>query len=152
VLEWADNAIRKTWLQVTVLANARTGLASADVFYFGNAVGESGNSAANAQVNATDETGARATQRSFLNRAPVDFRWDYNRDSLVNATDQTTARFNQTSFVNALRLITPPAPGAAALPVPRHSVWSFQARPVAWTPGGLTSAWNLTSLEGDGEL
>ena len=41
-LIWADNAIRNSWLQVTVLATDATGLAANDVFYFGNAVGESG--------------------------------------------------------------------------------------------------------------
>jgi len=35
---WPDNAIAKQWLQVTVLPTANTGLAAADVFYFGNAV------------------------------------------------------------------------------------------------------------------
>lgn len=35
-LIWADNAIQNTWLQVTVLPTATTGLLSADVFYFGN--------------------------------------------------------------------------------------------------------------------
>jgi hypothetical protein len=108
-LTWPDNAIRKTWLQVTVRATAGTGLASPDVFYFGNAVGESGNDPANARVTAIDETGARANQRSFLNPASIDFRFDYNRDRLVNATDQLIARSNTTSFVNALRLITVPA-------------------------------------------
>jgi hypothetical protein len=37
---WADNAIQRTWLQVTVLANAHTGLTSSDVFYFGNLPGD----------------------------------------------------------------------------------------------------------------
>ena len=33
---WANEQITGTWLQVTVLANPNTGLASQDVFYFGN--------------------------------------------------------------------------------------------------------------------
>ena len=36
---------QKCWLQVTMLATDTTGLAANDVFYVGNAVGESGNSA-----------------------------------------------------------------------------------------------------------
>ena len=39
---WADGAIKNEWLQVTVKANAHTGLGTPDVFYFGNAIGESG--------------------------------------------------------------------------------------------------------------
>src|SRR5262245_35905880 len=50
-----DGAIANTWLQVIVKATATTGLATPDVFYFGNAIGESGDSAANALVNASDE-------------------------------------------------------------------------------------------------
>ena len=44
-LIWADGVIRNCWLQVTVLATDATGLAENEVFYVGNAVGESGNSA-----------------------------------------------------------------------------------------------------------
>jgi len=39
-LIWADGAIKHTWLQITVLATARTGLAASDVFYFGNSAGD----------------------------------------------------------------------------------------------------------------
>ncbi|MDP6637593.1 MAG: lamin tail domain-containing protein, partial [Phycisphaerae bacterium] len=39
-LVWPDGAIANQWVEVTVLATADTGLAAADVFYFGNAVGE----------------------------------------------------------------------------------------------------------------
>ena len=41
-LIWADAAVRNCWLQVTMLATDATGLARTDVFYVGNAVGESG--------------------------------------------------------------------------------------------------------------
>jgi hypothetical protein len=95
-----------------MLPTANTGLASADVFYFGNAVGESGDTTTNAAVNATDEIGARANPRSALvNPAPVDFRWDYNRDKAVNSTDQLIARTNTTTLANRLVLIAPPAGG-----------------------------------------
>src|SRR5437764_3976438 len=49
---WPDGAIQKQWLQVTVKADANTGLASPDIFYFGNAVGEAGNHPNDAQVTA----------------------------------------------------------------------------------------------------
>ena len=41
VITWPDGAIKNTYLQVIVAANADTGLAEADVFFFGNRVGES---------------------------------------------------------------------------------------------------------------
>ncbi|MBN2476320.1 MAG: lamin tail domain-containing protein [Pirellulales bacterium] len=130
---WPDYAISKQWLQVTVLANADTGLLSDDVFYFGNAVGEAGNSTLDAKVNATDMLLARNNPRNFLNPAPIDFHADFNRDARVNATDMLIARNNQTNFLNALRLITVPgvkAAESAAL----DAVWKKTAVEEAATP------------------
>ena len=107
-LVWPDNTIQKQWLQVTVLATANTGLPEPDVFYSGNAIGESGNSTTDAKVNAFDMLAARNNQRNFLDPAPIDFDYDYNRDERVNAVDMLIARNNQTHFLNALKLITVP--------------------------------------------
>jgi hypothetical protein len=105
-LTWDDNAIQKQWLQVTLLADANTGLAAPDVFYFGNAIGDSGNSTTDARVNSTDEIAARNNPRGILNPAPVTFAYDYNRDGRVNSTDEILARSNSTGITTALRLIT----------------------------------------------
>jgi hypothetical protein len=107
-LLWADNAIQKQWLQVTVQATAQTGLATADVFYFGNAIGESGNSASDALVGPADELGARSNPRSGFNPAPITFRYDYNRDGIVDAQDQLLSRTHVTSGFTALQLISVP--------------------------------------------
>jgi hypothetical protein len=104
---WADNAIQKQWLQVILKATSNTGLAAADVFYFGNAIGETGNSTANAIVNATDEILAR-NNPAFIPPATITNPYDFNRDKAVNATDQIIAR-NNTTFLDALKLITVPA-------------------------------------------
>ena len=108
-LTWPDNAIQKQWAQIRVLGNADTGLGAPDVFYFGNAVGESGNSASDAVINGTDFAGARDNQRGSQNLAPITWRWDYNRDRLVNGTDLAIARDNVTSSSSSLKLITTPA-------------------------------------------
>ena len=107
-LVWPDRAIQKQWLQVTVLPTENTGLSEADVFYFGNAVGETGGSTIDAKVNAFDMLGARNNWRSFVDPAAIDFRYDFNRDARVNAFDMLLARNSQTHFLNALRLISPP--------------------------------------------
>ncbi len=111
-LIWEDGVIAGTWLEVTVGANAATGLATPDVFYFGNAPGESGNSATNAFVDGTDFAAARDNPRNFLNRAPIDFRFDYNRDSFVDGSDLAVARDKNTNFLTAVRLLN--LAGAAA--------------------------------------
>ncbi len=109
-LIWQDNAIENQWLQVTVLATDNTGLpqGGADVFYFGNAIGESGNSATDAKVDATDEIAARNHPHILVAPASVDDAYDYNRDKLVNATDEILARNNQTVAGTALELIAAP--------------------------------------------
>lgn len=61
-----DGTVTGEYLQVVVVANANTGLAEADVFYFGNAIGESGNFIADAIVNITDMLGGAATTLTIL--------------------------------------------------------------------------------------
>ncbi len=141
---WADNAIEKQWLQVTVKATANTGLMQEDIFYFGNAIGESGNSATDAFVNATDQIDARNNPHFFFDPAPIDDRCDHDRDRNVNATDQIIARNNSTSFFNALKLISVPGieglseGGAKELHAPNVSLtdidWLCEVGPTSLRP------------------
>jgi Tol biopolymer transport system component len=108
-LIWADGAIQKTWLQATVLANANTGLASEDVFYFGNAIGEVGNSTASAMVTSADEALIRVNRIAGAGNLPVTSPYDIDRDGSVTSTDAALARVNQTTAFSALRLIAVPA-------------------------------------------
>jgi len=101
---WPDYAIGKQWLEVTVRAE-RLGLPEDDVFYFGNAVAEAGNSTLAADVTTTDLLLARNNPHSFLDPATVVMPYDYNRDARVNATDVLLARNNQTNLFTALKLI-----------------------------------------------
>jgi hypothetical protein len=113
-ITWADGAIRNEWLQVTLKADTATGITSPDVFYFGNAVGESGNSTTDAIVNAADELAARNDLHSFLNPASITNPDDFNRDGRVDATDEIIARNNATTAATALQLIHPAAQATAA--------------------------------------
>ena len=88
-LLWPDGAIKNTWLQVTVKANERTGLAAPDVFYFGNLAGETGDNAAAARVSALD---LAAVRRNLNAASTLTGRTDFNRDGRVNALDLGTAR------------------------------------------------------------
>ncbi|MBE3071274.1 MAG: PKD domain-containing protein, partial [Planctomycetes bacterium] len=113
---WAEGAIRNQWLRVTVLADAnggRLGLARDDVFHFGNAVGETGNSASDALVDADDEAAARANP-AFFPPAAITNVYDFDRNRLVNAADQIIAR-DAAALGYALSLISVPeaAPGFA---------------------------------------
>ncbi|MFT5302973.1 MAG: murein DD-endopeptidase MepM/ murein hydrolase activator NlpD [Mariniblastus sp.] len=105
-LVFGDSTITKTWLQVTVLANATTGLVGNDVFYFGNAIGETGNDPSNAIVNLADLALTRSNQSGF---STVDSSsvYDFDRDGRVNLVDVALVRQNQSGF-SALNLITAP--------------------------------------------
>ena len=70
---------------------------------------ETGNSTTDAKVNAVDMLAARDNQRSFLEPAPLDFVFDFDRNTRVNATDMLIARNNTTHLFNALNLNTGPA-------------------------------------------
>ena len=105
-ITFPDGAVKNTWLRVTVLANDRTGLSSPDAFYFGNAVGETGNSPIDALVNAVDLGLVRAN----VSAAPVlvGNAFDLNRDGRVNAMDLLATRRNRSPL--PLPLITLPDP------------------------------------------
>jgi hypothetical protein len=111
-LTWPDNAIRGQWVQVTFLANAGTQLSADDVFYFGNAPGEVGNSAGDAKVNTMDVSVVRSNLTTLGNSAEIDNACDFDRSGKVNVMDIAVARANQTNFATALALLTAPAPAA----------------------------------------
>ncbi len=105
---WADDAIKDEWLQVTVNATPNTGLAQPDVFYFGNAIGETGNSSSDAIVDATDAQAVQNHLSPGPGSPPVTNPYDINRDGQVDATDQSIVTANTTTAATALALITPP--------------------------------------------
>jgi uncharacterized delta-60 repeat protein len=134
-LTWPDNSIRNTWLRVTVSANARTGLSSPDVFYFGNLVGDTG-PGGTPVVNAIDLARVRAavgTASATLKR-----QYDLNRDGAVNAVDVLIVRANQglslplfnapvvtvTGLFSETRTVAAPAvPVRSAATPARRSAW-----------------------------
>ena len=110
-LVFADGTFTNTWLQVTLLANGNTRLASNDVFYFGNAVGEAGNSGSDAEVSSADVLLTRGNRTSPFNPANQLNNFDFNRDSIVDGVDVLIARRSRTTPFNELVLITAPTSG-----------------------------------------
>ena len=121
-ITWPDGAIRNEWLEVTVLLT-NFGMADDDVFYFGNAVAESGNSPNDARVTTADLLLARNNPLAFIAPAAVDFPYDFDRDGSVNATDVLLARNNQTNFLDALKLIDLVAAEAPLATTPAALAW-----------------------------
>ena len=121
VLVWPDGSIKNQWVEVTVRATDNTGLDEADVFYFGNAVGETDDSDKRMLVNAVDVIGIRDNPGGELALPDVTNTYDLNRDGLVNSVDLVIARNNATSPLAALRLIDLSEPSVAPTPVPEPS-------------------------------
>lgn len=129
---WANNEIEKQWLEVTILANDNTELDSPDVHYWGNAIGETGNDAASAFVNTSDVLDARANPHNIFNRAEIDDRYDFNRDSFVNTADVLVSRENGSNIFNRLKLIDLSMPSSAA--ARSSAVDTVFAKPTAEDP------------------
>jgi hypothetical protein len=134
VITWATGAITKKWLEVGVLPTAQTGLtagsytvdpdgpgagtavAVGDVFFFGNAVGGSGDgdTSTAAPTNAADELGARNNPHNLSNPALVTDVYDYNKNRFVDANDQLISRNNPTNLSTQLVKINVGTAGAYA--------------------------------------
>ena len=104
IITWAAGAIRNQWLEVQVKANANTGLAAADVHFWGNRIGDSGTStlATTFNTNATDSAQAIATVGVVK---PITDLRDFNRDKAVNATDSAIV-FANVGMLNRLSVAT----------------------------------------------
>ncbi len=101
---WADNAIANKWLEIT--ARPTLGIPSEEVFYIGNAIGETGNSALNAETTPADEVAVRNNPATIaVNPASVTNPYDFNRDRKVGPTDSVICRNNGTNSSTALALI-----------------------------------------------
>ncbi len=134
-IEFGDGDVRNTWLRVTIAGGvtATTGLASPDVFYFGNAIGELGvgNLGTVLRVNATDTANVRQNQSINSNSVGISRVHDLNKDGRVNASDTAITRQN-VNGVGVIDLITAPASLVLA------SEGGFAAPPVT-SPGSSDS-------------
>ncbi|QDV87444.1 dockerin type I domain-containing protein [Stieleria magnilauensis] len=106
-ITWPHQAIANKWLEVRMLANERTGLAADDVFYWGSAVADTGDSAFNTFVNSSDVSRIEAGFRDSSDPAPLTDAMDLNRDRIVDTTDVMIAQANRTSFLRDLNIIRP---------------------------------------------
>jgi hypothetical protein len=90
-------APKNTWLRINVLANTNTWLASPDVFYIGNAIGDLdvANTSTEVRVNAIDTGLVRSNQSPNPNSVGIDNKFDLNKDGRVNSIDTGIVRANQ---------------------------------------------------------
>ena len=101
---FADSAIQNTWLRTRASANANTGIALEDVFYFGNLIGEVGDDPVRALVDNTDVMRAFDNQ-TLEGAAGITNVYDFNRDATVDLDDVRAAFYNQTGVAGDPDLI-----------------------------------------------
>jgi hypothetical protein len=85
-ITWATGIIKNQWLEVQVLATANTGLASTDVHFWGNKIGDSGTSTPAGTFDTTSTDAAQVFATIGAGKPITDLR-DYNRDGAVTSTD-----------------------------------------------------------------
>ena len=112
MIVWTDGVIVNQWLEVTVKATDRTGLEADDVFYFGNAVGDVGNSAFYATVNDAD---FNAVSANYADPAGVENVFDVNRDGRVDPNDALIVRSNYTAGGAPMTMLWSPVPEPCGL-------------------------------------
>ncbi len=111
-LIWNDGVNVNSWLRVAIRAGGATGLQQDDVFFVGNARGDTGNAPLQAYVDALDFAAVREHPNPTANQAD---RYDLNRDGRVDGADLAVVRDHSTNFVTALSLAAPLAPPPFAL-------------------------------------
>jgi hypothetical protein len=125
-ITFPDGAIKRTWLEVVLKANATTGLTdmgggAGDRFYFGNAVGDTLNGISSGcfLVQSSDALATHAAAGpgpAYSVAAPITSAHDHDRDGFVTSsttspftgTDRGVSATNLTSATNGLRVITAP--------------------------------------------
>lgn len=120
-ITWAAGAIKNQWLEVRVLATPHTGLAAADVHYWGNKVADSG-SGSPANTFDTTSTDLSQVYAAVGGAKPIDNALDYNRDGKVSSTDGAVALANIGS-ITRLNIPTPTSvPGLSGPIGPQQGV------------------------------
>ena len=104
---WPDNAIQNQWLQVTVKTTADAGLATPDVFYFGNLKGDTGLNSTGAYATLAEDYSATkaVADDPAQNDATILSAYDHNRDGVHDEKDYEVVQQN---FFATLLLLNAP--------------------------------------------
>jgi hypothetical protein len=144
---WANGAIANKWLRVEVLASAHTGLATNDVFFWGNKVGDTGVGGGAKFTTAVVADGAHIAQHMGPN-AGISNLYDFNRDNAVSTSgDRSIVLTN----LGALTKINIPAAGPSGTGGPFAPQGGGDNQVVLGGDAGISAAlahrWESTSSD-----
>ena len=126
-LEWSDNQIQNTWLQIVVRANANTGLTTPAVFYLGHAQAEI-NGVGPYRVSVADLSPVQTGISTSL--VGVNDLRDLNKDRRVTVADLSFVQARVSTTVNLNNITIPVAgsveegSGPSNSPIVMHSIAS----------------------------
>ena len=143
---WHDNDIQNEWLQVTTLGAGHLAIGKDDVFYFGNFIGDTGDSSTDTLVTSNDANRVSSNQTGS---ASVTNPYDINRDGVVDSTDVGIVNAHLTGGGPSLQIISPggtaPTVATPAGAVPNPVTGTTAALSVlgadAQGEAGLTYTW-----------
>ena len=132
-ITWDGRAVRDVWLEVPPMGGGGVGLSSADVFKFGNLVGETGYGAQLASVTARD---LLFTRRALYSAATLHSRYDSDCDGRVGVTAcHRCWPSRHAPSSRRPRSLTRMPPHASSVPAARRTRFSSSAASPP-TPGG----------------
>lgn len=105
-IEWPDNAIKNTWLQVVLKANANTGLAAPQTYYVGHALGEVTGSGSFVRLTVGDVAAVKGAVSAAV--VSINDPRDINKDRRVTVGDVALVK-DQVTASAILNMITIPA-------------------------------------------
>ncbi len=116
ILEWPNNQIQNRWLQVRVLANANTGLSTAQTFYIGHLTGEVDGVLSSGRYNVQDADIAAALPLGRLGTAS-DIA-DVDRNGFVVNRDMILVRQSITAGLTLTNITIPVAGSGSEATLP----------------------------------
>ena len=141
-LIWGANAPTNTWLEVTVLSTADTGLAVDDHFFFGNAVAITGadNSATQALSGISNLSDLINHGTNFKYNIPITNIYDFNKDGQVGTSDLSDAINHGMTSKAAFNFINVGTIGASSAMTPSSVTTSSVATPSAASGDAATAS------------
>ena len=120
---WDPNVIQNQWLRVTVLAQPHLGLLADDVFYFGNAIGDTGNSSLDAQGHPADAKRRHRPNTAAPPTSPTPTTSTATASSIppISPSPRTTRPPPPPPSTSSPPPTAPTSPPSPPLPTPRPS-------------------------------
>ena len=122
-LSWLTGGVENTWLEITLMANASTGLGSPDTFYFGHMFGDTSGDGEVTPLDALIIINELDDQGTLPVAVGPENPLDVNRDGGITATDLLLVeRVLQIGAPAPLVMLSPPLPQPVPLPA---AIWLF---------------------------